>query len=187
MSFVRILGTTAILVGLLSPVHAQTVAEAGAHFVPNMVTAVSMSIQQTPFYATMLLNAFDFQMRQVAPMTAPQAGAYLKSEILGSGKAAIAVARFNEQLGRQPIEEHRAAAVLLANAVARPDQFQKIVNAFEDVKPGLGRQLAARIESGKQAPGAFSSTLSRLEAYHAQPEHAVYNSRGELESLFDGR
>src|SRR5438552_3695386 len=109
MALARALGAAAVALGLAAPALAQTVAEAGAPFVPNMVAAVSRSFEGNPFYGSMLINAFDFHLRQVAPLAPAQAAAYLKTEILGSGKAAVAVSRFNERLGQAPLEEHRAA------------------------------------------------------------------------------
>ncbi len=137
-------------------------------FVPNMLSAVSVSLQAQPFYGSMLLNAVDFHLNRTAYMPDAPLAAYLKQEILGPAATPKAAAAFVQRLGTEPLTEHRAAALLIANSKARPDQFREVLRGLECLKPGLGRALQARLGGTLQLEGA----------------NVVYNRNGELETLY---
>lgn len=152
------------------PVLAQRAAPAPPPFVPNMLAAMSVSLQAQPFYGSMLLNSVDFQLKQIAYMPEARAAVYLKQEILGGSASPKDAASFVKRLGSEPLAQRQAGALLVANSKARPDQFRELLEGLERLRPGLGRALQARLDGSFQIPAAG----------------AIYNRRGELETLFDG-
>ncbi len=46
------------------------------------------------------------------------------------------------ELGREPLETTKAAALLLAEALTRPEQFREVLDGLEALKPGVGRHTA---------------------------------------------
>lgn len=155
-------------------------------FVSSMLSAVSQSLAAQPFYGSMLLNSFDFHLRQAAGMSEPQAAAYLKTEIEGLGRDKQALAKVAKDLGKGPVAEHRAGAILLANAASRPDQFRELADGLEGLKSGLGKAIAARLAAAKEEGGTFSRVLRRVPVPSPSAGLAIYDRRGQLEALFDG-
>lgn len=174
---------------LASTARAQPIVRAPAAPAPivgGMVSAVSVSLSRQPFYASMLVNAFDFHLRQVASMSGPQAAAYLRAEILAGNKAPADARGFADSLRGSPIDERRAAAILLANAAARPEQFRETLNGLETARQGLGKALQSRLAAGGDASGRLADHLRALGArFDARPEGGIYDSRGKLQALFD--
>jgi hypothetical protein len=76
----------------------------------------------------------------VAAMTVPRAVLdYLEVAVIGSGLEARPL---REALGAEPMEPPRAAALLLAQAIARPEQFLEVLGGLEARQPGLGAHTA---------------------------------------------
>ncbi|MBI4347296.1 MAG: hypothetical protein HY553_10605 [Elusimicrobia bacterium] len=174
----------ALALGLALPARAQ---QAAVPFVPNFLSAVSASFAGQPFYGSMLLNAFEFHLKQVGAMTEPKAAAYLKAEILGGAATPKDARTFAASLRRGPLGEHRAAALLLANAAARPDQFREVLDGLENIRPGLGRAVQGRLAAGGEASGALAAKLRRLgSTFKPHGDGAIYDRHGELQTLFDG-
>ena len=158
-------------------------------FVSRYLKAVSLALDSRPFYASKLLNSLDLHIREVASRPR-DAGGYLKGEIVGSGRSEIPVARFNAELGRKPLEDANASALLLANALSRPDQFQEVLSGLETLAPGLGRRVTESLKSAGEIAGAdyrAVASLRRLgETIKPHPEGLTYDSKGKLDLFFDG-
>ncbi len=159
-------------------------------FVPNYVGSLAISLGQQPFFAGKVLGAFDVHLAKVTPMTRPEELAeYLRSEILGEGAVKVAPAQLVRSLGRESIEANKASALLLANALARPDQFEEVLAEMEALKPTWGQRVAAAMANAESAGGA-PVLLNRLrevgKTLRPNPSLGLYDSHGRLEGLFDG-
>lgn len=143
-------------------------AKAPVRFVPGFLASMSVALRTEPFYASKVLAALDGQVREF-PRPTPAAAVRLRDRIT----AGRSVARFNEELGQKPLDETRAAAILLANAMARPEQFREVADGLETLRAGLGAGVVRAL--GRIAQGTVPRSA-----------HAVYTAKGGLDALFDG-
>lgn len=154
------------------------------------VGSVALSLQTQPLYGGMLLDSLDLHLRSVVSMRSPQAVSnYLVDAVAGTvAEPKEAAARLRESLGREPLPAPRAAALLLANALARPDQFEEILHGLETERAGLGKH-AARLLAGVEG-GGDRRLIARLNSVGAslkpRSDNAGYDRTGQLASLFDG-
>jgi hypothetical protein len=146
--------------------------------------SVSLSLAADPFYASRLLDSFELHLRSVAAMTAPKAVTdYLEVAVIGATTAGAVKA----SLGTAAIEPPRAAALLLAHALARPEAFQEVLEGLESRKAGLGKQTAKLL---REASGRGDRHL--IEILHArgavEPKGTAltYDRFGQLNVFFDG-
>lgn len=180
-------GALAILVLLsAAPASAQRIRTAPVEFVPSYLGSVSLSLRQDPFFASRLLGTFHAELAQVAAAPTPRAAAEgLKARIEGPGRQPLAQVAAN--LGTAPLTAERAAAVLAANALARPDQFREVASGLETLRPGLG---ARAVEALREAPGG-QALMGRLRELGRQvvpqAEGSLYDATGALRRMFDGR
>jgi hypothetical protein len=147
---------------------------------------VGLSLQADPLYGSRLLDSFDLHLRSVAAMTTPLAVRdYLEVAVIGAGVASPAELRAS--LGRETMEPQRAAALLLAHALARPEQFHEVLDGLEARKAGLGKQTAKLL---RQADGRGDSRLLRIlrERGALEPKGTplTYDQFGRFDRLFDG-
>ncbi len=145
---------------------------------------VSLSLSADALYGSRLLDSFDLHLRSVAAMTSLQAVKdYLEVAVIGASSARDVKAA----LGKQPLEPQRAAALLLAHALARPEQFREVLDGLESRKAGLGKQTAKLL---RETTGRGDRRL--IEALRARgavvPKGAplTYDRFGQLDRLFDG-
>ncbi|MDX6770996.1 MAG: hypothetical protein SF051_15800 [Elusimicrobiota bacterium] len=171
-------------VGRSGPVAAPT------GFPGAFVGSVALSLQSQPLYGSMLLDSMDLHLRSVAVMRSPAAVKdYLVTAVAGTvAEPRDAAARLRESLGREPMPAPRAAALLLANALARPDQFEEIAHGLETQRAGLGRHMArllaeARGEGDRRLIARLNAVGSSLKP---RSETSIYDRAGQLQSLFDG-
>lgn len=167
-------------------------APASFDFVPAFLGSMSLSLEQKPFYASELLGAFDRQLGAIETLPDPDAVARtLRSGIEGEGRDRKALAVRARELGAAPVPSDRAAAILAANALSRPDQFQRVVDGLEEMKPGLGKRVSQSLRESGKSPGARPGLVRLLrqagEAITPRITNGIYNAKGELERLFDGR
>lgn len=154
------------------------------------VGTVALSLQSQPLYGSMLLDSLDLHLRSVLAMRRPEAVRdYLAISVAGTvGGPREAAARIRESLGREPMPAPRAAALLLANALYRPDQFQEVLHGLETERAGLGKHAARLLAEARG--GGDPRLITRLNEVGARlrpsPESAVYDRFGRLQSLFDG-
>lgn len=152
--------------------------------------SVGLSLAADPFYGSRLLDSFDLHLRSVAAMTAPRAVAdYLEVAVIGAGVGAgVGSAKaVRASLGRDPIDPQRAAALMLAHALARPEQFHEVVDGLEARKAGLGKHTAKLLREIK-GPGDRRLIAALRARGEIEPKTAAltYDRFGQLDRIFDG-
>lgn len=154
------------------------------------VGSVALSLRTQPLYGGMLLDSLDLHLRSVLTMRSPEAvREYLVTAVAGTvAEPKAAAAAIRESLGREPMPAPRAAALLLANALARPDQFQEVLHGLETERAGLGKHAALLLANAHG--GGDRRLIARLNAVGARvkprSDSSVYDRAGQLQSLFDG-
>ncbi len=147
---------------------------------------VSRSLAADPFFGSRMLDSFDLHLRSVAAMTAPKAVRdYLEIAVVGAGVSSPAALRAS--LGKAPMEPQRASALLLAHALARPEQFREVLDGLEARKAGLGKNTAKllREANGRGDRGLLSVLHSRGEV-KPKGKELTYDRFGQLDRMFDG-
>lgn len=161
-----------------------------AHAVPATgysgayLATVSLSLESDPLFGSRLLDSFDLHLRSVAAMTAPQAVKdYLEVAVVGASSPAEVKA----SLGKEAMTPQRAAALLLAHALARPEQFHEVLDGLEARKAGLGKHTAKllRETSGRGDRRLIGALRSRGEA-KPKGQALTYDRFGQLDAMFDG-
>lgn len=145
---------------------------------------VGLSLQADPLYGSRLLDSFELHLRSVSAMTVPRAVKdYLEVAVIGtSSQQAVKAA-----LGKETMEPQRAAALLLAHALARPEQFREVLDGLEAQKAGLGKHTAKLL---REAKGSGDKRLIRTLRARGETDPKApgltYDRFGELTGLFDG-
>jgi hypothetical protein len=159
-------------------------AAAPTGFPGAFVSSVRLGMADDPLYASRLLDAFQVNVQAVSGLvTKPAVAGYLE-QIATAGQGADAL---KAALGRQALPPPQASALLIANALARPDQFREILQNLETERRGLGLHAAAIL---RNAAGTGSPQL--IAALHAagekrpQADGLTYGPDGRLDVLFDG-
>ena len=162
--------------------------KAAPTFVPAFLGSMNLSLQQEEFYGSKLLNAFHQQVAAIETLPNPESVVQTLQAGIEDGKPMVKRAA---ELGKGVVPAERAAAILAANALSRPEQFQEVVNGLENLKPGLGKQVSNSLANSGGTPGAQPGLVKILRQVGAkitpQITNGIYNSKGELERLFDGR
>lgn len=145
---------------------------------------VSLSLDADPLYGSRLLDSFDLHLHSVAAMTAPQAVKdYLEVAVISASSARAVKA----SLGKEPMEAQRAAALLLAHALARPEQFREMLDGLETRKAGLGKQTAKLLrEASGHGDRSLIAALRSRGAFSPKGFGLTYDRFGQLDRLFDG-
>ena len=141
-----------------------------------------------PFYGSRLLQSFEREVQSVAGIKNAQGAiSHLENSVSGELAPRDALRRLRTEIGVKALEADKAAALLVANALSRPDQFREISDGLEDLKPGLGRQAAKLLA---QASGnGDRRILAALRAAGARTPHGTpltYDAQGRFDSFFDG-
>lgn len=147
---------------------------------------VSRSLAADPFFGSRLLDSFDLHLRSVAAMTAPKAVRdYLEIAVVGAGVSSPAALRAS--LGTEPMEPQRASALLLAHALARPEQFREVLDGLEAQKAGLGKNTAKllREANGRGDRGLLAILRARGEV-KPRGKELTYDRFRQLDRMFDG-
>ncbi len=179
---------------LLGPVRASAAPDGpvDAHAAPATgfsgayLSMVSLSMAEDPRFAPRLLDSFELHLRAVAAMTAKRAlKDYLEMAVLGAGVRSEPALR--ETLGAEPMEPQRAAALLLAHALSRPEQFREIVDGLEANRAGLGKQTAKLLrETSGPGDKKLIKILRKRGELKPRRRETAYDRYGPLEKLFDG-
>jgi hypothetical protein len=151
---------------------------------------VGLSLASDPFYGSRFLDSFDLHLRAVAAMTAPRAVSdYLEVAVIGSGVGSSvgSAQALRSALGREPMPPQRASALLLAHALARPGEFQEVLDGLEARKAGLGKHTAKLLRE-THGPGdrRLISVLRARGALNPRGTVLTYDRFGQLDILFDG-
>lgn len=168
------------------------IGSADAHAVPAtgfpgaFLGTVALSLQQDELYGSRLLDSFELHLRSVAAMTAPRAvGDYLAVAVVGAGTPSVAALKAT--LGKEPMDSQRAAALLLAHALARPDQFHEVLEGLESQKAGLGKHTARLLrEADGRGDRRLIAALRDRGRKDPKGKNLVYDRFGNLDGLFDG-
>jgi hypothetical protein len=146
------------------------------------LASAELALSGEPRYGSRLLDALETHLQAVAVMTnAREVADYLEQSAGSEG-----VESLRRALGREPLDPLKAAALLLADALARPEQLHEVLDGLESLKPGVGRHAAELLRGIK---GTGEKKL--LAALHAAAEKrrgeqtASYYSGGRLAVLFD--
>lgn len=169
--------------GRCQPVAAE--ARPASAFPADYLRSVSLSIAAQPFYASHFLNSFSAQLNAVAAIpAAPDAARYLENAATG-GKTSLAAVR--SDVGREPLAADKASAILIANLLARPEQFREVMDGLETLKPGLGRHAAAALRDVSGAGnGKVIAALRAAGERRPQGEGLTYGPDGRWATMFDG-
>ncbi|MDE2490691.1 MAG: hypothetical protein KGM24_07570 [Elusimicrobia bacterium] len=172
------------LAGPVGPAEPQAAAATG--FPGAYLNTISLSLAADPLYGSRFLDAMTVHVQTVCGMTAPAAvSGYLASAATdGAGDLKGYLAPI---LGRKPLDPPKAAALLVAEALAKPDQFREVVEGLETLKPGLGRHAAAILRAASGL-GAADLIAALRSAGRAAPRGAplTYGRDGRFDRLFDG-
>ncbi len=148
--------------------------------------AVSLSLAADPFYGSRLLDSFDMHLRAVTAMTAPRPVAdYLEFSVLGVNAGSAKALRAS--LGTEALAPQRAAALMLAHALARPDQFHEVLDGLESRKAGLGKQTSKLLrEADGRGDRRLIAALRKVGEIEPKGAALTYDRFGQLDRFFDG-
>jgi hypothetical protein len=146
---------------------------------------IERSLRADPRYGSRLLDALDEHLQAVGVMTGPREVAdYLEQSAGGSE----GVESLRPALGREPLDTMKAAGLLLAEALSRPEQFREVLEGLESLKHGVGRHAAellrgARGAGDKRLFAALHAAVARKPG-EKQPS---YIAEGRITRLFDAK
>jgi hypothetical protein len=146
--------------------------------------SISMAAAADPFYGSRFLDGLQVHMQAVSGMTAaPAIAAYLEQ----AATAGQGLPQLKASLGATPLDAPRASALLIANALARPQQFREVIDNLETFRPGLGRHAANILHEAK-GEGDKRVIAALRAAGERQPKGQMltYGPDGRMDQLFDG-
>lgn len=170
--------------GALDPHAARPTGFPGAY-----LGTVSLSLAEDPLYGSRLLDGMDLHLRSVGAMTVPRAVSdYLENSVMSAlAGGREAPARLAATLGHEPLDPAKASALLIANALARPDQFREVLDGLETLKPGLGKQAALLLREAKgTGDKKLIKTLRAAGEREPRGKMLSYGPNGRLDRVFDG-
>lgn len=186
---------TVLLVSFAARASAGPTGAASAHaaaatgFPGALAGAVTLSLADNPIFGSRMLDALEMHLRTISAMTGPRAVAdYLEVTVLGSVGARGAAKRLRATLASEAISPNKASALLIANALARPEQFPETLDALEARRAGLGKQAAKLFaDAPKKGVKEVMSALREAGA-RVKPRGTplLYDARGEIAAVFDG-
>ena len=152
--------------------------------------SVGLSLAADPFYGSRLLDSFELHLRSVAAMTAPRAVTdYLEVAVIGAGVGTnVGSARaLRASLGKEPMDPQRAAALMLAHSLARPEEFPELLDGLEAQKAGLGKHTAKLLREIR-GPGDRRLIAALRARGEVKPKGTAltYDRFGQLDRIFDG-
>jgi hypothetical protein len=168
--------------GPIGAVDAQAAAATG--FPGAYLGSISLAAAADPFYASRFLDGLQTHLQVVAGLTAaPAVASYLEqAATAGQGAASL-----KPILGAAPLDPAKASALLIANALARPQQFREVVDGLETFRPGLGRHAADIFHEAKgQGDRRVIAALRAAGERKPEGQMLTYGPDGRLDLLFDG-
>ncbi len=183
-----VLGAVRAAAGPAGPGDAHTAPATG--YSGAYLGTVGLSLAADPLYGSRLLDSFELHLRSVAAMTAPRAVSdYLEVAVIGAGVgSSVGSAKaLRSALGKEPMDSQRAAALLLAQALARPEEFQEVVDGLEARKAGLGKHTAKLLrETSGRGDRKLIAALRAQGQMKPKGTALTYDRFGQLDRLFDG-
>jgi hypothetical protein len=145
--------------------------------------SIQLALNDEARYGSRLLDALDEHLQALCVMTSQrEVAGYLEMSAGSDG-----VASLRHVLGREMLDPTKAAALLLAEALSRPEQFREVLDGLESEQPGVGRQ-AAKLLSGAKGTGQkkLLAALRDAPRRHRRGEkEEAYYSGGKIAELFD--
>ncbi|HXT00210.1 MAG TPA: hypothetical protein VN915_06020 [Elusimicrobiota bacterium] len=145
--------------------------------------SIQLALNDEARYGSRLLDALDEHLQAVCVMTSQrEVSGYLEQSAGSDG-----VAGLRRVLGREALDPAKASALLLAEALSRPEQFREVLDGLESEQPGVGRQ-AAKLLSGAKGTGQrkLLAALRDAPRRHRRGEaEEAYYSGGRIAELFD--
>lgn len=174
--------------GPVGPIDAHAVPATG--YSGAYLGSIGLSLAADPFYGSRLLDSFELHLRSVAAMTAPRAVAdYLEVAVIGSGVGpSVGSAKaLRAALGKEPMDTQRAAALMLAHSLARPEEFHEVLDGLEAQKAGLGKHTAKLLREIR-GPGdrRLIAALRARGDVNPKGTALTYDRFGHLDRIFDG-
>lgn len=145
--------------------------------------SVSLALSDEARYGSRLLDALDTHLQAVCVMTSPrEVSGYLEQSAGSQG-----VSSLRHALGREALDPVKASALLLAEALSRPEQFRQVIEGLESRQPGLGKHAAKLLASAKgTGEKRLLAALRDAPRRHRRGEdEEAYYSGGRLGGLFD--
>ena len=145
----------------------------------------ALSLKADPRYGSRLLDAVDEHLQAVGVMTGErEIGDYLEQSAGGSE----GVKSLRGALGREPLDTMKAAALLLADALARPEQFREVLEDLETRKRGVGLHAAELLRAARgTGDKKLFAALHEAGAPSRSLKPTPYFAGGSLAALFDGQ
>lgn len=170
--------------GPVGPSDAQAVAATG--YSGAYLGSIGLSLAADPLYGSRLLDSFELHLRCVAAMTSPRAVTdYLEMTVIGSGGRSAKELR--AVLGKEPMDTQRAAALMLAHLLARPEAFQEVLGGLEARKAGLGAHMTKLLrETRGQGDRSLIATLRKMGEVKPKVTALTYDRFGQIGWIFDG-
>ena len=146
------------------------------------LASTGLALAAEPRYGSRLLDALETHLQAVAVMTnSREVSDYLEQSAGSEG-----VASLRRALGREPLDPLKAAALLLADALARPEQLHEVLDGLESLKPGVGRHAAGLLRAAKgTGEKKLIAALHAAAEKHRGEQAPGYYSGGRLAVLFD--
>ncbi|MFI5344964.1 MAG: hypothetical protein ACHQ51_01190 [Elusimicrobiota bacterium] len=182
LSFAVLFCATRGVAGPIGAVDAHAVSATG--FPGAYLESISLAAASDPFYGSRFLDGLQVHLQAVSGMTAqPAIASYLEQ----AATAGQGLGQLKESLGAVPLDPPKAAALLIANALARPRQFREVIDNLETFKPGLGRHAAAILRETKgEGDKRVIAALRAAGENKPQGKMLTYGPDGRLDMLFDG-
>jgi len=159
-------------------------AAAATGFPGAYLGSVSMASAVDPLYGSRFLDAFQVHIQAVTGLTSAPAVATYLEQAASAGQGA---ASLRAVLGAAPLDPPKASALLIANALARPEQFREVLDGLETLKPGLGRHAAAILREAKgEGEKRVIAALRAAGERRPQGKILTYGPDGRFDKLFDG-
>lgn len=145
----------------------------------------SLSLKADPRYGSRLLDAVEEHLQAVGVMTGEREIAdYLEQSAGGSE----GVKSLRAALGRAPLDTMKAAALLLADALARPEQFRELLEELETRKHGVGLHAAELLRASRgTGDKKLFAALHEAGAPSRGAKPSPYFAGGRLAAIFDGK
>lgn len=158
-------------------------------FAGAYLESIRLSAEDDPRYATRLLDGLDLHLRSVTAMTsAAPVTDYLEGCVMGTlGVGLEAADRLSERLGKEPLDPLKASALLLADALLRPNQFREVREGLETIAPGLGKHASLLLRNARgTGDKRIVKVLHAVGAPRAKGRVESYTMRGRFARVFDG-
>jgi 8-oxo-dGTP pyrophosphatase MutT (NUDIX family) len=158
-------------------------AAAATGFPGAFLGSVGLAVNGDENYAVNFLDALALHVKAAAVMTSKaELSAYLDQTTMGvEGPREL-----KKKLGRERLAPTKAAALVLSDALIRPEQFREVVAGLEALKSGLGRQAVQCFAAPRKVSDkALAKTFQAVLREKAEGKRAAFLPDGRFALLFD--